>query len=123
MNKFPHFLVILALLVGVIAPACGFAWGNNQYSVIEICTAQGIENRLVENENVENENTPNEPHLYESCAFCFAQNNQDDLDIISERALFQYVTTHKIKARQFDIARLAKSRTPQSPRAPPTLIV
>jgi len=67
-------LIILSFMLGFIAPACGFMWGG-QYSVIEICTTQGIEQRIVLNDT--NPTQPNHDHEQstEECEFCYKNAN------------------------------------------------
>ena len=61
-QKLCHFFILTAFLLGIIAPACGFAW-NGKFSVIEICTAKGIEQKIVSNDDL----PPKHP-----LAFCVA---------------------------------------------------
>lgn len=65
-------LVILSFMLGFITPACGFMWGG-KYSVIEICTDQGIEQRVVRNKD--NPNKPNHSKAENTCDFCFQNAN------------------------------------------------
>lgn len=69
MKNFVHSAVLIIFLLGIIAPACGFAWGG-QYSVIEICTAQGFETKIVEN----GQKPDGAPHhkMAGECQFCFS---------------------------------------------------
>ena len=121
MNNIIAFITVFAFTLGLIAPACGFAWNNNgnnnNYSVIEICTASGIENRLIPNDEA-----PTEHQTSEQCPFCFAQNNLEAHKSPSAFTLhFQFVH-QKIQAEQFETAFLSKTRRPQSTRAPPVLL-
>ena len=68
MRNIVHFIVIFTFALGIIAPACGFAW-SGKYSVIEICTANGYEARIVAND--EEPNTPNH-QMSDQCQFCFS---------------------------------------------------
>ncbi len=63
-----HILTLTVFLLSIIAPACGFAW-NGAYSVIEICTADGYESRIVAND--QEPNTPDHD-IADQCQFCFA---------------------------------------------------
>ena len=67
MKNIIHFMTIFTFALGIIAPACGFAWSSSgDYSVIEICTANGYESRIVEND----QDAP-EHEMKEQCQFCF----------------------------------------------------
>lgn len=66
-----HTFVLIAFLAGIIAPACGFAWGG-KFSVVEICTTEGIEQRLVENDQQDGEHVPSAEN---DCLFCFQTAN------------------------------------------------
>jgi hypothetical protein len=54
----------------MIAPACGVAWGG-KFSLVEVCTTQGIEIKVVENTSAPS--NPSSPHQQanEDCQFCF----------------------------------------------------
>lgn len=71
MKRFLHVFVLIAFLTGIIAPACGFAWGG-KFSVVEICTAQGIEQKIVESDDEEQS-----PSAHEECLFCFQSANMN----------------------------------------------
>lgn len=62
-----HILILIAFVMGVLAPACGFSW-NGKFSLVEICTTEGIEMKVVENGS-----SPNTPQHQASddCQFCF----------------------------------------------------
>ncbi len=70
-----HFIILTAFLLGIFAPACGFAW-NGKYTVVEICTAKGIEKKIVSNDDLPR-NQPSDPtnHAQKECQFCFQKNN------------------------------------------------
>ena len=61
-------LIIFSFMLGFIVPACGFMWGG-KYSVIEICTDQGIEQRLVSDDT--NPTQPTHDQSSKKCDFCF----------------------------------------------------
>lgn len=67
-KNFCAILMITAFLAAIIAPACGFSW-NGKYSIIEICNAQGVEQKIVSNDEL-----PPSKHqetTIEDCQFCF----------------------------------------------------
>ncbi len=74
-QKLCHFFILTAFLLGIIAPACGFAW-NGKFSIIEICTAKGIEQKVVSNDDLPSKH-PSDPadHAQKECQFCFQNNN------------------------------------------------
>lgn len=125
MNNFITFITVITFTLGIIAPACGFAWNKNDYSVIEICTVNGIENRIVSNDEAPNNapnNVPAEHQTSEQCQFCFAQNNLEAHKAPSSLVLNSEFVAQKIKAVQFETTFLSKTRSPQSTRAPPALL-
>lgn len=120
MKKGLHFIVLITFLVGVLAPACGFSWGNNgnsKFSVVEICTTEGIENRIVEGEQ-----DPNPEHASEQCQFCFAQAKLD-------YALFGLKTFQSAlsiretdQARHYEVFLLSRLSNDHAARGPPAFI-
>lgn len=114
--KYGHFFVLFAFLVGIIAPACGFAW-NGKYSVIEICTTEGIESRVVKNDE-----QPEKSHISEQCQFCFAQANlKSFLPEVKtiEKTQFTY---QKTQFQQFETVFLSRRTNDHAARAPPAFI-
>ncbi len=112
-TRYGHFFVLLAFLVGVIAPACGFSW-SGKYSVIEICTSQGMESRIVSKEG-----QPKAPHVEKQCQFCFAQANLKSflpVSMILERNL---VIFERIKRRQYQAVLIFHLSRDHAARAPP----
>ena len=111
-----HIFILLAFVLGIIAPACGFAWGG-KYSVVEICTTDGIENRVVENE--EQEHTPS---MSEDCAFCFASANVKDF-LPNHNAIEKiHFNAEQIRFRQFEIVYLSRVSNSNHTRAPPASV-
>jgi len=122
MKKGLHFIVLTTFLVGVLAPACGFSWGPNgggQYSVVEICTTQGIESRVVQNEE---EPTNNPINYEEQCQFCFSSANLNALipDLQAfETHLFVF---EKARFHDYEIILLSRLTHDHAARAPPVFI-
>ena len=111
-----HIFILLAFVLGIIAPACGFAWGG-KYSVVEICTLDGIESRVVENEQKEHA-----PSMGEDCAFCFASTNVKNF-LPNHNAVEKiHFSAEKIRFRQFEIVYLSHTSKSDPARAPPTSI-
>ncbi len=77
-------------MLGFIAPACGFMWGG-QYSVVEICTSQGIEQHIVADNT--NPSQPDHKTADEQCEFCFQNINLGNY----------LLNTHDITTLYFDI--------------------
>jgi hypothetical protein len=122
MCKLFHIIVLIAFIGGIIAPACGFNWGG-KFSVIEICTAQGLEARIVNN-NLEPLNSPLTPHqkAADKCQFCFASaHNQAYLpySIIIEAKNYGQ---QKLKFQIYHITLLARLDIQSAPRGPPILV-
>jgi hypothetical protein len=121
MKQILHIFILIAFLAGIIAPACGFMWGG-QYSVIEICTAQGLETRIIANENRPNTPAPNMPNMANDCAFCFATANV--VNFLPAAITLEQITfnAEKIRFRQYEDIVLAKYNTNISSRGPPAFI-
>jgi len=120
MKNLTHILVLLCFLAGLIAPACGFSWGG-KYSVIEICTSQGIESRIVENAP-SNENSPENHQMSDDCQFCF-QNAHLKAFLVPQTDFQKLVfTTQKQKYALYEAVFLSRVKTPQSLRGPPILV-
>ncbi len=111
-----HIIVLLAFLGGIIAPACGFMWGGN-YSVIEICTASGIENRVVTNED-----QPDTPQTQDQCEFCFTNAKLDSYFLPSNAANKIAFHADKHRFQQYQDIVTAKYQTNISSRGPPSFI-
>lgn len=119
MKRSCHLFVIFCFLAGVIAPACGFSWGNN-FDVIEICTTQGIESRIVQN-SPQNPNSP-EHQTKDQCEFCFQNANLKAMMPASINALNPYLSIQKAQFHSYESDFLSKTKQPQSLRGPPALI-
>ena len=120
MIKQLHLFVLISFLLGIVAPACGFAWGNNgggKYSVVEICTAQGIENRVVESEDQQNT-----PMMAEQCEFCFASANLKSF--LPSTTSFETVFFEYLKAKTYSVY-ISNDKFlsfDHTPRAPPVFV-
>jgi len=117
MHRFCHILVLICFLAGIIAPACGFSWGG-KFSVIEICTSEGIESRVIPNAPNDNKNH----ETSQECQFCFQNAHLKDFlpSMLAHNA--NITILEKVRFRAFETLLFSKSKTPQSPRAPPALI-
>lgn len=120
MRKITQIFILISFLTGVIAPACGFSWGGH-FSVIEICTSDGIKSIVVNNSKDSEKNFPNEK-TSKQCQFCFQHANLKAFtpNIIQVEKLIS--TTEHIKLVQYKTIFLNIHQTPQIPRAPPKLI-
>lgn len=126
MRNIIHFAVIFTFTLGIIAPACGFAWNQKQKgSFIEICTAQGIEKRFIASNN-SSENTPQEnpsPHKSKNkCSFCLASHNLQAL--IPTNISIELLYAHRIKQSfvQYEVILLSKDTSHEEPRGPPFFV-
>jgi hypothetical protein len=118
MSKTTHIIVIAAFLLGIIAPACNFAWGG-KFSVVEICTAQGIEQKLVENK----QQPDRPPAMEDNCSFCIASVTVKIFvpDIILAEK--QIARGEKIRFRLYEATYLSRLSKTGQPRAPPQILV
>lgn len=111
-----HVFVFWAFLGGIIAPACGFAWGGT-YSVVEICTAQGFENRIVMDDE---QDTPHQ--MQEQCEFCFTHQNMTAF-LPDIQTVEHYVYAFEKRCiTQYEDILLSRSIDHTSPRGPPSYI-
>lgn len=119
MSKYLHILILIAFLGGIIAPACGFSWGG-KYSVVEICTAQGIELKLVDGEG---QPAPKHtPKIKDQCQFCVNHQHLAKA-ITSDPILIHFAyTQEKLRFSSFETAFLKRFETPIHARAPPVLV-
>lgn len=109
---------MVAFLGGIIAPACGFMWGG-QYRVIEICTAKGLENRVVADTS-DNGNPNNK--MAKDCEFCFANANVLAHLPASSSLIKVAFTAEKLKFQHYEDILLSRLNTDISSRGPPSLI-
>lgn len=119
-TKYGHFFVLLAFLAGIIAPACSFAWGGigaGKFSVVEICTAQGIESRIVENDQ-----DPERPMAHEQCQFCFAQANFQSLMPVLAQFEQKIVAIERLKLRHYQAILFSRLSQGHAARAPPLFV-
>ena len=105
----------MAFLGGIIAPACGFAWGG-KYSVIEICTAQGFETKIVDNDQDQPQ------HIADQCQFCFA--NAHLTSFLPKTTNIETVVfyTNKIRFNQYETVFLSRVQHDHAARAPPSIV-
>ena len=119
MGKTLHIVVLAAFLLGIIAPACGFSWGG-KYSVVEICTAKGLESRVI----ADNSNSSDAPDhkTKEKCQFCFTHANlagHMPQAVILEPLKFQ---AEKLKFALYETITLSRVGSNLSARGPPVLV-
>ncbi|MEM9470246.1 MAG: hypothetical protein AAF988_08800 [Pseudomonadota bacterium] len=119
MKVFTHILILIAFLGGILAPACGFSWGEN-FSIIEICTAQGTENRIVGSNDNEKEH---HHQITEQCPFCFQQNNFKIVLLPSAQQEKEHSALLKAKTSTFKTTYLSKIKSPQTLRGPPSFLI
>jgi len=115
MKQALHILIAIAFLGGIIAPACGFSWGG-KYSVVDICTAQGIESKIVANEG--NSDTPL-PQMADECQFCFSNANLTGLIPLNAQMQAAEFYSDKIRAAQYKSIYLSRYYEDHAARAPP----
>ena len=119
MRRYLHILTLIAFLGSVIAPACGFSWGG-KYSVIEICTAQGIEARVVSNE--QNPDKSPDHKTTDQCQFCFASTNLTSflppIIMVSENSH----DLEKLRLQSYEVSSLSRFTSYEEPRGPPALV-
>lgn len=117
--------ITISFLLGIIAPACGFMWGGQGSSMIEICTAQGIEMRLVTNDlqpNQDPTNQPSNPMMGDNCDFCFQNANFTGALLNTatlEKIGFQ---SNKIRFHLYETILLSHTSYNNTARGPPTLV-
>lgn len=118
MIKTLHILTIIAFMAGIIAPACGFAWGG-KYSVIEICTDQGIESRIV----AENETPSDEaPMAKDQCQFCFANAHINALIPASHVDIARENHALSLQFALYEAMLLSRLTSHEQPRGPPNFV-
>ncbi len=117
MRNIAHFIVVFTFSLSIIAPACGFSWGGNQYSAIEICTANGIETKLVQNEE-----QPSDTHFKEQCQFCFANTHVDKTITLAISVLKQESDQTKQRFTLYEDTFLSRQSSPISARGPPAFV-
>ena len=118
MKNFCHSVILLCFLAGVLAPACGFSWGG-KYSVVEICTSQGIEQRVVD-ATPEDDSDPAQT-MAEKCQFCFATANMKAF-LPADLAMAQAtVSVQKQRVERYTLIVLSRPTSHEEPRGPPVL--
>ena len=117
MRNIVHFIVIMVFGLGIIAPACGFTWGGGNYNLIEICTAQGFEKRLVKDDT-----DPPTHHIADQCQFCFANTHlTDNINFTNLQSIEFTYQEHQYFTPSHQIVAIFLSHAYQ-PRAPPFLV-
>jgi hypothetical protein len=115
MRRYVHVLVILAVILSGISPACAFVSGKSS-SIIEICTADGMKTVKVPGE----QSPEQKPAKTIDCGFCFAQTHLKSAS--APVALIAYIpqffpdvvfSETSVQVEKFELAAL-------SARAPPT---
>jgi hypothetical protein len=117
MRFFCHAFIILGLLCAAFGPACQFLWGG-QYSIVEICTAQGIEKQIVQSD----ETPPFPEQAKNDCAFCLQQAHANALmpDTKNPAMVANPVRqTVSFTAISYDAPLLWRD---QNPRGPPVFV-
>lgn len=119
MNKTIHHIALLAFIIGLIAPACGFAWGG-KYSVVEICSLDGIKQVVIPNSEDPTEPIPNKS-TKEKCSFCFGQKNIDQISLVDILPSYDHALSDDTI---IEYQRLVSknSGSAYNPRAPPFFI-
>ncbi len=84
MTRFLYLLVITAIALANISPACAFISGKAD--LIEICTADGIRFIDASSEQTTTDKSSQHKKLGESCAFCFAQGHEKSVAATSFNA-------------------------------------
>jgi hypothetical protein len=120
MRKLTQLFILISFLVGVIAPACGFSW-SGKFSVIEICTAQGIESRIVENSQNDQNDAPKH-QISELCQFCFQNAHLKDTLPSPQQINTTFVSIERATSAQYETFILNNWRRSQTLRGPPALI-
>lgn len=120
MKQTLHILTLTAFLLGIIAPACGFAWGG-KYSLIEICTANGVETRLIANDDPPSDEAP-APMMEDKCQFCFA--NANLTAFLPDNLSIEYSLAYadKLKFIAYRLSVFSRDTSHEQPRGPPTFI-
>lgn len=119
MLKIFKLITLIAFITGLIAPACGFAWGG-KYSVITICTDKGFESRVIADNDQDN-NAPS-PLLHEKCQFCFSNHHVVAFLPPAPAQKTQIIALEKHIFSQHDVVLLSKFHSKVRPRAPPFLV-
>lgn len=117
MNKKIHLITLLAFLLGLLAPACGFAWGG-KYNVVDICTTAGIETKIIADSSDE-QNTPST--VKDDCQFCSNAQNIDKIAGYTNGYNNGFKLATVYTALLLDVLEYNQPQYYQS-RAPPTLI-
>jgi hypothetical protein len=116
MQRYVHILVILAVILSGISPACAFISGKTS-SVIEICTADGMKKIAVPSE----QSPEQKPAKKIDCGFCFAQTHLKLMN--ADAVLITFMQRHEAQTvaalysasiTKFELSALAA-------RAPPAL--
>ena len=117
MRLYLHILVMLAVVLSGVSPACAFISGKSSIIEVEICTADGL--KIVK---MAGDETPAHDHKHQKkndCGFCFAQSHLKSakadavLFTLPQNAWSQKISFGRsVKTERFELAGL-------SARAPP----
>lgn len=118
MKNYLHILTLTAFLLGVIAPACGFAWGGT-LNVIELCTDKGIEFRIIANNKQKDKNPV--PMVADECQFCFTNTTLTNFLPENVSIKIKYNNTEKQQYSLYEVVLLSHSTRSKKSRAPPIL--
>lgn len=118
MRPFVHFLVVCALILAGISPACAFISG--QTTIMEICTAQGVKQITINDPAPAD--TTHDKKSGDDCMFCFAQAHGKSLKADGFVAIFAPAAAQDtVDLRRAPFAQTA-FYNPHAPRAPPVLL-
>jgi len=119
-KNFCYILILTAFLAAIIAPACGFAW-NGKYSIIEICNAQGVEQKIVSNDDLPP--SDHQKNTQQDCQFCIQKHNfHADIVAYNDVKIRPAPLQKQIIAAQHDIYQSTLSQY-YAARAPPLFII
>jgi galactose-1-phosphate uridylyltransferase len=118
MKNIFHIFLLIAFLGGIIAPACGFSWGG-KFSVVEICTTQGIELRVVQDDTTPD--TPRNQHASEQCEFCFSNTHITALNHDASQNLIFSAYTERLRFDLYETIYLSRIKNNLSARGPPII--
>ena len=111
--------ILISFVGGIIAPACDFLWGE-KYSVIEICTLNGLETRVVGNDQSPSDDQA--PSIDRNCEFCFQ--NANFAGHIPTAATIEKLgfSALKLRFQSYETALLSRTTSQHSARGPPSLV-
>lgn len=120
MNKTIQQIALLAFIIGLIAPACGFTWGG-KYSVMEICSLDGTKQVVIPNGDQDPTAPTPDKLAKEKCPFCFGQKNIDQIALVDLLPSYnRIISNDTVTDSQHLISE--ENSSAYNPRAPPFLI-